>query len=298
MQQPTSIPRLAVLVNTCDKFNDCWHPFFVLWRKFGLQALDHVIYLNTERKTFESPELSVRSLRVCTENGWADPKPPTWSWCLDKGLEAIREPFVLYLQEDYFLTRTIDEVAISKVLVQMESDPDIGCVHLTSIGIRRTIPAPDHQHLRRGDSRDWYYVSCQAAIWRKSVLSALVRPHENAWQFERWASKRARWMGFQFYVFDCPVDKMPIDYIQTGIIQGKWFKPVVPLFHDNGIDMDFSKRGFYEGKYGQNNGRWIAYQYARLRYVVRAILVRYILPIRSLLEVEKLKVRPHSKNGQ
>ncbi len=289
MTPSASIPRLAVLVNTCDKFEDCWNPFFVLWRKFGLQTLDHVVYLNTERKTFELPEVSVRSLCVCTENGWDDSRPPTWSWCLGKALGAIRERFVLYLQEDYFLTRTIDEFAISKVLAQMESDPDIGCVHLTGIGIRRTAPAPDHPDLRRGNPDDWYYVSCQAAIWRKSVLSTLVRQHENAWQFERWASKRARWMGFKFYVLDSPVDKMPIDYVQTGIIQGKWFKPVVPLFHDNGIDMDFSKRGFYEGKYGQKNGRWFNYQWTRLRYAIRATLVRYLLPIKSLREIIRLK---------
>lgn len=291
MQQPAPLPRLAVLVNTCDKFEDCWRPFFILWRKFGLKTLDHVIYLNTERKTFESPDAPVRSLRVCTENGWEDSKPPTWSWCLDKALGAISEPFVLYLQEDYFLTRTVDEPAISKVLATMKSDPDVGCVHLTDIGIRQTLPAPDHPDMRRGNPCDWYYVSCQAAIWRKSVLSSLVRQHENAWQFERWASKRARWMGFKFYVLDCSDGKSPIDYVKTGIIQGKWFKPVVSLFHEAGIEMDFSKRGFYEGKFGRKSGRWFdgRYQWAKLQYTIRAILVRYLLPLKSLREIIRLK---------
>ena len=287
MKQRGTLPSFAILVNSCDKFDDCWIPFFILWQKFGIKSLDHAVYLCTERKHFEAPGVSVQSLCVCTANGWMGSHAPTWSWCLKKALEAIQEDFVLYFQEDYFLTKSIDEEAVRFVLATMVEHQDIGCVHLTGIGIRRTLQDSDYPGLRKGDPKDWYYVSCQAALWRKSILSSLIREHESAWQFERWASKRARWTGYRFYVLDRPEADMPVDYVKTGIIQGKWFEPVDPLFREHGIEMDFSKRGFYVGKYGARSSL-ACRLFRHLLQNVRAFLFRYALPVKSQIEVVKI----------
>lgn len=37
-----------------------------------------------------------------------------------------------------------------------------------------------------------------------------------------------------------------IPYIKTGVIGGKWYHPVMDLFKKHNIQVDFSKRGFYE----------------------------------------------------
>ncbi len=293
-----STPKLAVLVNSCDKFEDCWHPFFVLWKKFGIKSLDHAVYLNTEWRTFTEPDVSVHSLQVCAANDWKRQKPPTWSWCLAKALDAIPEEFVLYLQEDYFLQSQINESALRLVLHQMDEHPEIGCVHLTNIGIRTTLPASEFAGLKKGNPRDWYYASCQTAVWRKKTLAAILREHEDAWQFERWASKRARLMGLAFYVFDEVDQDNPVDYIRTGVVQGKWFAPVVGLFREHGIKMDFLKRGFYEGKYGRKQGRRLAWAWTWLRYNVRAALFRYVLPLKSLRDIAGMSLSQQTKNDK
>lgn len=293
-----SLPKLAVLVNTCDKFEDCWEPFFVLWRKFGIRILPHTIYLNTERKTFKFGDIPIRSLRVCSENGWTGSRPPTWSWCLARALDAIPEPLVLYLQEDYFLTQAINETWLSETLKRLEDDSRIGCIHLTRIAIRRTLPAPELPGLLRGNPRDWYFVSCQAAVWRKVTLRALLRMHEDAWQFERWASKRARQLGCRFYVPARAATPMPpIDYVKTGIVQGKWLPAVVPLFREHGIDVDFSRRGFYVGKYGKKENGWFRWQWNRARYNIMAFAARFIWPPKSLFEILSPRRRKREKNS-
>ena len=284
-------PRLAVLVNTCDKFEDCWGPFFVLWKKFGLKTLDHAIYLNTERKTFSSTDVPVRSLRVCEANGWAEPRPPTWSWCLEKALDAIPESFVLYLQEDYFLTEPIDEDRLAALLRWMSAHPDAGCVRVDCAG--RSVPGPE-PGFRTCDPKWWYFVTCQAAVWRKDVLRGLLREHEDAWQFERWASKRARLAGCRFFALEPENGRRPVHYLKTGVIQGKWFEPVVELFRNHGIETDFSKRGFYEGKYGRRRGRRLAWIWTWFRYSARAALFRYVLPLKSLCEILKMRWNQHS----
>lgn len=279
----STLPQLAVLVNTCDKFEDCWGPFFVLWKKYGGKAINHTIYLNTERKTFDSPtDVAVRSLRVCETNGWTAPRPPTWSWCLEKALDAITEDFVLYLQEDYFLDRPADEDRIARILRWMSDNPGAGCVRLDCAA--KSSPAPDGS-FRPIDPKWWYFVSCQAAIWRKDVLHGLLREHEDAWQFERWGSKRARLAGCRFFALEPENGRWPLHYVKTGVIQGKWFDPVVSLFRENGIEVDFSRRGFYAGKYGKKESGWFRWQWNRARYNAMAFAARFIWPPRSLFEV-------------
>lgn len=277
---------LAVLVNTCDKFEDCWRPFFVLWNKFGLKTINHTVYLNTERKSFDSMGGSIHSLRVCDTNDWTGPKPPTWSWCLEKALDSIPEDFVLYLQEDYFLTAPVNEARLADLLRWMAAHPDAGCVRIDCAG--KSTPGPE-PGLRTCDPKWWYFVTCQAAVWRKDVLRGLIREHEDAWQFERWASKRARMIGCHFFALEPESGLWPAQYLKTGVIQGKWFEPVVPLFRKHGIAMDFSQRGFYEGKYGRRNGRPFAWLLAFLLYNAKAFVFRYFLPWSSFREIVELR---------
>lgn len=43
--------KYALLVNTCDKFEDCWIPFFSLLKKYWPDCSGK-IYLNTEYKSY------------------------------------------------------------------------------------------------------------------------------------------------------------------------------------------------------------------------------------------------------
>lgn len=279
---------LAILVNTCDKFRDCWDPFFVLWRKFGLSDNDCRVYINTERADYSYPGINITPLRVCHFGKWEGPKPPTWSWCLHKALEEIEEEYILYMQEDYFLDAPMDAERIRRYVEQMQQDSGIDCIHLTHCSFG-TISESPKEGLHRGNRRDWYYTNCQAAIWRKSCLLELIRDYEDAWQFERWASKRAALLGKAFYMADFEEDNPPVPYLITGVIQGKWYEPVVELFAQHGIPMDFSKRGFYEGRFGKRRGRTFAYCCSFLRWAVRSTLARYVLPLRSRKEIWKMQ---------
>ena len=61
--------NVGVLVNTCDRFNDCWDLFFTNWKKYK-NGLDWPLYLNTERTQYSYPEgIKGHALAVCT------PKP-------------------------------------------------------------------------------------------------------------------------------------------------------------------------------------------------------------------------------
>jgi len=241
------INNYSILINTCDKFEDCWYPFFKLFVTYWPDYKGK-IYLNTEYKDYTYPGLNIISLKVCTKHNVPIDKHATWSQCLKWALEAIDTDIVLYMQEDYFLNDNVKNEWIEYFNSLMVTNPDIPCIQLTHAGIP-SVEKSSYDKLFTSDPEFFSYVSCQASFWRKDIMMSLIREHETAWNFEWWGSKRAKYLGFQFLVVDHhffkPYEYSIISYIFTGVIGGKWYMPVVNLFKKHEVLVDFTKRGFF-----------------------------------------------------
>ena len=73
--------NFVVLINTCDKFEDCWIPFFKLWSLYW-KNYNGTIYLNTEYKDFNYPGLEIKCSKCCDSHGYPQNKKAPWSQCL------------------------------------------------------------------------------------------------------------------------------------------------------------------------------------------------------------------------
>ncbi len=236
----------SILVNTCDKFEDCWDPFFKL---FSVYWPDYKgkIYLNTEYKDYSFPGLDIIAVKGCAINNVPFNVRATWSECLKWALEVIKEDVVLYMQEDYFLKDLVKNDIVVDFVKLIQDNNEIDCIHLTDQAV---IPErkSKYENLYEVALKQRYRICCQAALWQKSVLKSYIRDYESAWQFEEFGSKRAAIMKHNFYVVDKNWVKLNhfeiIPYIFTGIVQGYWYEEVVPLFKKHGIIVDFSIRGF------------------------------------------------------
>ncbi|MCA0932651.1 hypothetical protein LCM02_09325 [Lutimonas saemankumensis] len=240
----------SILVNSCDNFDDCWDPFFTLFSKYW-KNYQGKLYLNTEYKDYNCKNLDIVPLRVCIKQ--KDAHRVAWSECLIRALEKIEEEVILYLQEDYFFRGNVNVEIIESYVKLMNDNNEVDCIHLTDQSVLADLTKPGkYKNLRPVLKNQRYRVSCQAALWRKEVLLSYLRSYESAWQFEEFASKRSQYKNHNFYVVDSNwviKDKHEIiPYIFTGIVQGRWKKEVVPLFNSNGIQMDFSIRGFVENE--------------------------------------------------
>jgi hypothetical protein len=235
---------LGIFVNTSDGFQDCWGPFFSLFRQYGdtLRALP--IYLNTERA-----EIGGGSGEICCTKVWAETEEtrPTWSQCLCRGLDKMREDHVLYLQEDYFFKRTIPGDLMLEAVRVLEEDSRVGVVYLTRYGprIRKSRPYSG-RFLEICPPAD-YLINTQAAIWDRKFLRSLIREWENGWMFEKFGSLRALRSERRFLSLtaDAMKENQFVDYVWTGVMKGKWNTECVELFREHGIDVDFEGRGFY-----------------------------------------------------
>jgi len=237
--------NFAILINTCDKFEDCWNPFFKL---FSIYWPDYKgkIYLNTEYKNYSHADLNIISVKGCEIK--QDAHKITWSECLKRALESIDNDIVLYMQEDYFLKDIVKNDIVDKYAKMINDHKDIDCIHLTDQAVIPEINSEEYDGLCSIALKQRYRVSCQAALWRKDVLLSHIRAFESAWQFEEFGSKRSSILKRKFYVVNNSWVKLNqfeiIPYIFTGIVQGRWYEEVVPLFKKHNIKIDYTIRGF------------------------------------------------------
>ena len=236
--------KYSILVNTCDKFEDCWNPFFKL---FSLYWHDYKgkIYLNTEYKDYSFPDLDIIPVKGCVGKKIRG-SHATWSQCLKWALDSIPEDIVLYMQEDYFLKSQVQVFMIDDAVQLMLENNDIKCIHLTDQGC----PASGSSVYEGYDQCVLHYkyrVSCQAALWRKDELYALLREWEDAWEFEQFGSKRSAVLNHTYIAVSPGIVKKDvfeiIPYVFTGIVKGRWYEETIPLFEKHDIVMDWSKRG-------------------------------------------------------
>lgn len=241
--------KYAIFVNTCDKFEDCWDPFFKLfsiyWPDFKGQ-----IYLNTEYKEFKYPGLNIVSIKNCEKTH--DAHQITWSECLRRGLNAIDNDIVLYMQEDYFLKAKANNDLV-EYYAQLMHNNDIDCIHLTDQNTNEPlIESSPYVGLWTIPYNIEYRISCQAALWKKEILNQYIRPYESAWNFEEFGTKRAEVLKHNFYSVDRTKVKLNtseiIPYIFTGIIKGSWFEQVPLLFAAHDIIVDYSIRGIVSNR--------------------------------------------------
>jgi hypothetical protein len=242
--------QISLLVSSCDAYEDCWHPFFTLlvdyWPSFDLP-----IYLNTETKAYSFPGLDIR----CPRPELAAGRRLGWSDRLTRCLDCVSEDIVLYLQEDFFLKGEVDVDMIDRLVGLMRSEQ---LSHISFIPGKRPGTPSQYEFLDRIDQRAEFRISAQAGLWQVPALRSYLRRHESVWEFEWYGSRRAwRRPDTFFYVnrgYEPPTgwDRV-FPYKPTGVVHGKWVRSIVEdLFAEHAIDIDFSRRGFFD----RDNDDW------------------------------------------
>lgn len=237
--------RFTILVNSSDGFTDCWGPFFTLLQRYwpGCQAR---ILLNTETRDYQHPELPVTATRVQGNS----PHRLTWSECLSAALDQVQTPLVLYFQEDYFIRRAVQAGKVEAAVEHMLAHPEVKHIALTGIGSQPPFEPYGDARFQKIRRRARYRVSTQAALWRVQTLKSYLVAEENGWMFEIYGTWRARKRDELFLCADYSTASggPAIEYLHTGIVKGQWLQEIQGDFEANGIDIDYSKRGFYQPK--------------------------------------------------
>lgn len=235
---------LTVLVNSSDAYADCWEPFFVLFARYWPDC-SYPVVLNTE---IANPTFPLPFFRAsCSALGAT--RRLTWSESLQRCLKNIDTPYVLYLQEDYFLEAPVNIERVEQMLDYLRTGvADVIRLHeCEGSGPWHPSAFPD---LWQIDKHSRYLLALQAGLWRKDVLEAQLRSHESPWQLEIFGSRRARRKNYAIFCVNrdrySGSGKEIFPYTATGVVGAKWSREiVVPLFSRHGIAIDYNVRGFH-----------------------------------------------------
>ncbi len=259
---------LTIFVNTSDNFDDCWVPFFTLFQKYWPDC-PYPIVLNTETKDFHFEGLNIRCAKVAI----GETRRLSWSECLARSLDAIDTPYILYLQEDFFLEAPVKQDILEDFLAEIRAG-HADVIRLLECDGAGPWQATENRLLWAVDQKAKYRIALQAALWRKSSLRAHIRLHESPWQLEIFGSMRAHRKSEKVFCVNRDLFSKPgaevFPYQATGVVSGQWERSIVePLFAKHAISVDFSRRGFYDRNAQKPSNRPIIHKiYDRLRSLI------------------------------
>jgi len=218
----------AIVVPSCDGYEDSWLPFFSFFFKYWPDC-PFPVYLITGEKIYSDPRVQTIALGV--DNGWANN--------MKVSLETIPEKYFLYFLEDVFLTKTVDTKRILSLLEVLKNN-NVSCLRLYPS------PGPDGPFLFNKElgiigKQAPYRVSTMTAIWDKEAFIRLLKPGENAWQMELDGTRRS-WLSDELFL-SVWKESPAIEYLATAIKKGHWQYDAVRFCRQEGVPIDLTHRG-------------------------------------------------------
>ena len=194
--------EIAIVILSCDKYKvtckPCVDYFMNVW-----QNCPYKIYLLNNKQPSEDPRVS--DLLVGEDISWSD--------SLIRGLEKLSEKRVFFIYDDSFLTYL--DVTAFENLFRIAIEQDLVSLTLRKNPFDKGICYNDsiiklHQTTR-------YRNALFMNLIKREVLLSLLRPGENAWQFEKEGNDRNS--RYDFYSIN---GRKTIVKYEHGIVKGKW----------------------------------------------------------------------------
>ena len=229
---------LSIVIASCDKYSGLWSPFFTLlfknWptlSKSNNKSPNKIpIFLIANKKEFYDP--IVKNILFPNEISWSDN--------MLGALSQVKTKYILYLQEDYFLTAPVNEELLEQMLDYVKANNaaylEIAAFNNSAQQVKPLIIGKDSINLAEFSKHSPYRTSLQAGIWDKEVLSWLIKSGETAVEFEQISSKRSEGMQ-RLFLAHVAVENDPIKYI-NAVVGGLLLKSALDHLSSQGIIFD------------------------------------------------------------
>lgn len=237
--------NVTILVNSCDKYEDAWEPFFRLL-KIQWPDCPYDIVLSTETKTYNCDFFNVRTIN-------SDPNL-SWSSRLKYTLNQIETEYVLFFLEDFFLLEKVQTDIFGLALDLIMTNEKIGLITFNKRNLGAIFPSkPDYENLFVELKKTVLTrTNVLVGLWRKEYYMKLLVDGENPWEYEKNSNLRAKYAGFEIYTQNYEVSFPAFRYCMNpkdgyGITGGKWLNKNREFFESNGIfDINYDNLGIHE----------------------------------------------------
>jgi len=235
---------IPIITYTNSKCKDIWPIYIDLLHKF---------YGDTPHAMLTDENLFIPNINVCIYKK-DDPFYDIWL----KFLPTYFSEFFLYMQEDFFLYKSIDQNLFDFYLNLMKENTNISCIRLLKSGINSNVPIENVSTLYVVDYNQDYAFSMQPTIWRTKDF---LRIQETKIQVSPWDECKIdkniliKLDLSSLYHYNgetkrgmAHYDSNVFPYIATALVKGKWntkeYPELEPLLKRYNIDS--SIRGKYE----------------------------------------------------
>lgn len=226
--------NIGIIVFSCDKYSDLWESFFHFFDKYWNDC-PYPVYLATNTKPFNKSNLQLLFSNQFTK----------WGAETLLILNQLNHDYLIYFQDDYFLTQKVNNEEIEKLFSKMQ---------LLNADYIRLFPSPGPDIKIEGEkdfgiigANALYRTSLQCAIWKRDAFKKLITPGESNWEFEINSVNRSKDMLF-LSVYRHAKEKLkktnyPINYYYlTAVYKGKWLRNPLMACLKEGLTPDLSYR--------------------------------------------------------
>jgi hypothetical protein len=209
--------EIAIVILSCDRFKITWQPcidhFFNAWPTcpYPVYLLNNLVSADDNR---------IINLMVGQDDSWSE--------SLIKGLFKITQKRVFFIFDDSFIT----SIDINKIKIIFEASiiNDLNSVALLKKRFDRG--ENFNNDIFKLNPKTKYRNSLFLNLFKRDLLLDILKPNENAWQFEKIGSKRTE--EFDFY----SVKSADLVQYYHGIIKGKWLPETYMYLQNQGYILD------------------------------------------------------------
>lgn len=187
--------KVALIVHTCDRYELLYQGFAFFFHKHWDFNIPTNNYFATEEKCVNVNGFT----NILSGKG-------EWSDRLFNLLKnEIKEDYVLYFQEDMWLTKPVDYQFFNEIILYA-MDNSVDCIKLHSTPDYHTISTnlsfAGLSFTKLDNEKSDFLMSHQVTLWKKDFLMAQLQEHEHPWRNERKATKRLKKLNSDIYQID------------------------------------------------------------------------------------------------
>ncbi|MDQ6862063.1 MAG: hypothetical protein M3032_13030 [Verrucomicrobiota bacterium] len=216
------VSQVSIVVSSCDSFFDAWRPFAFFFRKQWPDC-PFAVHLITNHLDLRSDV--IRALRVGDDKGWASN--------MQVALQQIATPYILYFQEDYFLTGRVDNEQLARDIEFAIAQNAAALSFFDLSALEPQPPTPNERYIpipRESKGR----TRLQTTLWNSDALASILVPGETAWDMEARGSRRTVEMPIFVYARTA---EAPIQYLMSGIVRSLWTPEARTLCRAHGLQI-------------------------------------------------------------
>lgn len=228
---------LSIIVSSHDKASDLWEPFFRLFDLYWPDCPYSVFLVSNRKSGPRRPYL--KTMTVGKDQHWASN--------LKKVLTRIDSEYILYLQDDYFFDRPVNQKLLSQGIKFLKQHRG-ACLRLMP-SPRPDVPIHGSKLYGLISNDAKYRVCLQAGIWKKTTLMSLLVDGEDGWDMESKGTDRSKKMKEQFFSYlggkkdkrkNIPISYFFIEPIEncffTAVNQGYWLFEALGFLKSHGYN--------------------------------------------------------------